>query len=356
MRKRKLLFYGNCQLGVLARWYSMDPRYELVVPEQRGLGFRRFMDYPACSMFVKYNKRRVHAGKHPDGVHKWESQWQMMRYLWRNADVVLFQHHSMSWGNYSTMQLKRWCGQHDSGSSQMMVPMPQYRYDQTMVSHVYLWYAHNRPDLAFMGPAAICKHMKQHEPDSELLSHLYKLKDYAQRSWIEGHETTIEQVYGDRNRKWLNCLKPWENQPDAVSNFPRVYLAEDQHRLLSFASHHPSWYYYRMLLYRLELMGLPLSPDVVDKIHEDRQMDPWVPGFICEDPRRFRYFHHLYPGCESWGDQAFKSFTQPANGYPIGNRFADHVLESIRTGGGDKTPAERMYENINKVLMRDFEA
>lgn len=250
----KVLFYGNCQLGALAKQFRLNSQYEVL--DCRDFDFMPF-----------WRDEGLFAAWAPDNFLNREHLKTKIVEAVKQCDVFIFQHYrdepdrppqiTTDYLNAEAPQALRIC-------------LPSFWYNA---------YMHNEVN-------PVLKHLHIRRKTANQILHFlrHKTAPFVQHIFQTRHEASLKELQSRQTEE--------ENR---YPNFiPCLEWIRDNYNtnLIAYTHSHPSFHYYEYVRLALQRLGLEGIPEFSENTDIPRS-HPLV--FWCDD---LYYFHQLFPRME----------------------------------------------------------
>lgn len=256
--RKKILFYGNCQVGVVARHFRTILSDKFDVQICRDCGLVPFWGEPGLfAVWSQENKKRQ------------EEYKDCVRSKIREADIFVFQDHSRS-----AIEELRTKSLHDDVARGLKVCLPDTRF-----------FAH-LTDAKMLGP--YIQYIKEKESDPrEIIKYLQESDDPQLVSILKN-----DYPFNKNHLKYRNENISRRDEEAGLYDH-RIdmcdYLeGEFEKKLLSVSHNHMNRCYFIELIYRVyDIIGVERLDYPVETLE--------FPGHDSLDPRQFRFFSEMFP-------------------------------------------------------------
>ena len=257
--RKKILFYGNCQMGAVARHFrlNLSDKYDVLLCEDCGL--RPFWREPGLfAVWCPDNKEAQEIYK--DCVHS----------KIKEADVFVFQDHS----GLSVIDELKTKYLHNNVAEGLKVCIPDVR----MFVHL--------TDPRMLEPYV--KYLKSKEGSPERIVTYLKESDDPELVEILKNDYPFNKNYrpyrNENKRRYKEEVDLYDNRIDMCD-----YLeSEFQKKLLCVSHNHMNECYFAELINRLyNILGINLTDYPIESLE--------FPGFDSIDPRQFNFFTKTFP-------------------------------------------------------------
>lgn len=253
----KVLFYGNCQLGALARQFRLNSSYHLL--DCRDFDFVPF--WQDEGLFAVWS---------PDNVGNQNRLKPKILAAVKETDIFIFQHYKTDSNRPQQITTEYLCTQ---ATHALQICLPSFWYNGYMLDDI--------------NPVLHLLHQRKKTP-TEILKFLK-----------EETAPFVDQLFQERHVKSTNELqKRQDNESVRYVNFvPCLNWIRDNYstRLIAYSHSHPSFHYYNYVLDALHGLGVSGIPAF--------SSDSLVPGnsrgFFVDE---LFYFHQLFPAMEDLAD------------------------------------------------------
>lgn len=263
----KLLFYGNCQLGVLSRWFAKCIKYETISCNDVGLVHQPWSrDDITIAIWHGPNQELIKSPEIVDNIYE----------AWRQADVVFFQHHENSDHGLDTITLVQ------QSPTTTHVLVPNLRYEQNCTINVCKYLQRIHPDWTH---SEIFDYVTTKPPTSDIV-------DMCKRN--------VNRFYKKWRIKDIQLGKIYDHVSSVINLSTNV--ADEIHclsktRFVASSRMHPTSAYFEYILEKLRCISLEPTDESIE-LND-------IPHGYSIDPREQLWFRELYPNWSSFPSSDF---------------------------------------------------
>ena len=257
--KKKILFYGNCQLGAVARFFRLNLSDKFDVQLCTDCGLNPFWNEKGLyAVWVKENRENQERCK------------QCIQTKIQESDVFIFQDHS----GLSVIDELKTKYLHDKFASGLKICVPDTRF--------FAYPVDPRALAPYVG------YVKTKETNSEKIIKYLQESDDPNLSAILLNEYPFNKKYeryrNENTQRFERDLALYNN----VIGMGDYMEKEFQNKLLSVSHNHMNECYFIELINRLyNIIGISLTDYPVKSLQ--------FPGFDSVDPRQFSFFVKMFP-------------------------------------------------------------
>lgn len=262
--KKKILFYGNCQLGVIARFFRLHLSDKFEVQICRDCGLDPFWDEGLFAVWTPKNR---------DSQQRYK---ECLHSKIQGADIFVFQDHS---GRFVIDELKTKY-LHDVVAKGLKVCLPDTRFfahlTDPRILEPYLEYIASKGK----GPEETISYLQKSD-DPELL--VVMQNDYPFNKNYRNYRNENTQRYEEE-------VKLYDNRLQMCDYIEREF----QSRLLSVSHNHMNECFFIEMLNRLFcILGVDTPASPIKTLE--------IPGYKSIDPRQFNFFTKAFPNLDYGG-------------------------------------------------------
>ena len=260
--KKKILFYGNCQVGVLARFFRLNLSDKFDVQLCTDCGLTPF-----------WNEEGLHAVWSKENRETQEKYKRCVQTKIQESDVFVFQDHS----GLSVIDELKTKYLHDKFASGLKICVPDIRFFAHLVEPSIL--------------APYVGYVKTKETDSDKIIKYLQESDDSKFYDILLNEYPFNKKYEKYRNENTQRFEQELTLYDNVIGMGDYIEKEFQSNLLSISQNHMNECYFIELISRLyAILGISLTDYPIRNLE--------FPGFESIDPRQFNFFVKTFPNLD----------------------------------------------------------
>lgn len=260
--KKKILFYGNCQVGVIARFFrlNLSDMFEVQLCTD-------------CGLTPFWNENGLYAVWSKENRETQEEYKRCVQTKIKESDIFIFQDHS---GRSVIDELKTKY-LYDEFASGLKICVPDTRFFAYLVDAISL--------------VPYVSYIKTKETNSDKIIKYLQESDDSKLSTILLNEYPFNKKYemyrNENTQRFEKELSLYNN----VIGMGDYMEKEFQNKLLSVSHNHMNECYFIELINRLySILGISITEYPIENLK--------FPGFDSIDPRQFNFFIKMFPNLD----------------------------------------------------------